>query len=228
MQGSMLLCPTNAPAGLKHGHGNIARFWVRPDAISFRRLFAVHFAPMPDGVHRTAYQVSGYLGSFRFDWSDPTHAKTLLLHQRISKHSRQLFGSLLDEGTGEWLLCNQQDSASASACDDADYVARRCMYDRAVKGNSGVYFISNGRNAVKIGQSGNCMNSRFISLQMANPEPLRVLAVIPDSRPSVLEQILHEILASKRIRGEWFAMSDDEAVLLAIENGGRKINEFPS
>lgn len=227
MQGSNLLCPANAPAGLKHSRGTIARFWVRPETVSFRRLFAVHFAPMVDCVHRTTYQVAGYLGSFDFNWGDPSHAKKLLLGQRIRKHSRQLFGSLLDEGTGEWLLCNQLDAMAAETCEDANYVAQRVFYDHAIKGNSGVYFISNGRNAVKIGQSGNCMNTRFITLQVASPDPLRILAVIPDPRPSILEDMIHEMLAPKRIRGEWFAMSDEEAVAVAIENGGRSISVLP-
>lgn len=218
---------TSAPAGLKYNRGYRTRLWIRPDGMSFRRLFAVHFTSMQDGIHRTPFQVTGYLGSFAFNWHEPEHARKLLITQRLNKHSRQLLGSLLDEESGEWLLCNQIDATAAASCNDANYVAQRCLYDQSVKGNSGVYFISNGRNAVKIGKSGSCVNARFMNLQVASPDALRIVAVIADPRPGDLEARLHELLASKRIRGEWFAISEPEAVSLAIENGGRQINEIP-
>lgn len=218
---------TNAPAGLKYNRGYATRLWVRPDSMSFRKLFAVHFTSMHDGVHRTALDVAGYLGGFVFDWHNPEHARSLLVAQRITKHSRRLLGSLVDEGGGEWLLCNQPNSSAAASCPDANYVAHRCLCDHAIKGSPGVYFISNGRNAVKIGKSRHCINSRFLTLQTASPDALRVLAVIADPSPCDIELHLHELLESKRIRGEWFAISDAEAISLAVQNGGRELNEFP-
>jgi hypothetical protein len=223
MKESPLTCPPHAPAGLKYNRGFETRFWVRPDTASFRRLFAVHFALMFDGVHASAFAVTGYLGAFPFNWHDPQHACQLLVANRTGRHSRQLLGSLLRDGSGEWLLCNQPDSAAAMSCEDAKYVAQRCEHDRQIKGLPGVYFISNGRGAVKIGKSGNCINARFVSLQIANPDTLRVVAVIADPSPDALEAAIHSGLAAKRLRGEWFAMHDDEAIALAKQHGGRAV-----
>ena len=214
-----------APAGLKHNRGYRTRLWIRPESMTFRRLFAVHFTAMADGVHRTAFPVAGYLGSFAFDWHDPDHARKLLVGQRLCKHSRQILGSLMDDSTGEWLLCNQPDAAAAVSCVDADFVAQGCLHSQSVKGGPGVYFISNGRNAVKIGKAGTCINSRFVNLQIASPDTLRIVAVIADPDPGSLEDRLHAMLADRRIRGEWFAISDAEAISLAIENGGRALRE---
>lgn len=227
MKESPMTCPPHAPAGLKYNRGFRTRFWVRPDSVSFRKLFAVHFAPMFDGVHCNAFSVSGYLGSFAFNWDDPGHACKLLVTTSASRHSRHLFGSLLSESSGEWLLCNQPDAAAAADCEDAKYVAQRCLNDHGSKGTSGVYFISNGRGFVKIGKSGSCMRSRFIALQIACPETLRVVAVIADPSPDALEAALHARLAAKRIRGEWFAMDDQEAISVATAHGGRAVGVFP-
>ena len=227
MQESTLTCPPAAPFGLTYCRGYQPRFWIRPESASFRRLFAVHFTSMSDGVHRTARAVTGYFGDFVFDWNDPTHARKLLVQNGQSKHSMRLFGDLADGSSGEWLLTNQLDATAAVTCVDAEFVAQRCLHEQAIKGNCGVYFISNGRNAVKVGKSGTCIKNRFVTLQIATPDPLRVVAVIADPDPAVLEKRLHAMLESKRIRGEWFAISDEEAVAIAIENGGRAISVLP-
>ena len=217
---------SSAPAGLKYNRGYRARLWVRPDSLTFRRLFAVHFACLLDGVNRTAFPVVGYLGSFAFDWHDPEHARQLLVVQPSSKHSRQMLGSLLDASDGEWLLCNELDAEAAVACHDSEFVAHHCLRSQSVKGTAGVYFVSNGRNAVKVGKSRNCIDTRFMNLQIANPDPLRIIAVVSGPDPCHLEARLHQLLASKRIRGEWFAISDAEAIALAIENGGQELSGF--
>ena len=227
MQESTLTCPPIAPAGLKYCRGYRTRFWIRPESMSFRKLFAVHFTAMSDGVHRTARAVMGFFGDFAFDWNDPAHARELLVQSGASKHSMRLFGSLTDCSSGEWLLTNQPDATAAVTCADAEFVAQHCLHEQAIKGNCGVYFISNGRNAVKVGKSGACIKNRFVTLQTATPDPLQVVAVIADPDPAVLEKRLHAMLESKRIRGEWFAISDEEAVAIAIENGGRAISVLP-
>lgn len=225
---SPLTCPSQAPAGLKYNRGYRTRFWLRPEIMSFRRLFAVHFAPMLDGVHRTAFQVVGHLGAFEFNWLDPQHANTLLVSSSFSNHSRQLFGNLLAESAGEWLLSNDRSGQAAKNCPDADYVAQRCHYDHSIKGTSGVYFISNGNGAVKVGKSRKCIGSRFADIQVSNPDALRVVAVIATPDPTALEARLQNHLSSKRIRGEWYAISDAEAITIATENGGKKLESLSS
>lgn len=221
-----MTCPANAPAGLKYNRGYHTRFWVRPDAITFSSLWAVNFSVTEDGINSTAFRVGGYLGGFVFNWHMPEHAtKLLICHDSVSE-SWQTFGALLNESHGEWLLTNQHDAEAARLCDDAAYVAQKCLHDDAIKDVAGVYFVSNGRGAVKVGNSSRSIGGRFASLQTATPDALRVVAIIPSPKPLGLESQLHALLHAKRIRGEWFAMTDEEAVLLAESRGGTKVDEF--
>ncbi len=70
--------------------------------------------------------------------------------------------------------------------------------------NSGVYFIQS-QGFVKIGFSGN-IKKRFKSLQIGNPEPMRIYGVIPcgPATRRQLEDTLHRKLCRERWRGEWF------------------------
>jgi hypothetical protein len=224
MDESTLKYPPDAPAGLKFARGFRTRFWLRPDSMSFRRLYAVHFAPMDDAVDRNAFVVSGYLGSFEFNWHASLHACKLLVAHSGVRNSLETFGSLVDQGCGEWLLCNAKDADDAKGCEDSGYVAQRCHYDSAVKGLSGVYFVSNGRGSVKVGNSVSGIGQRFMTLQTATPDRLRVVAVIAHPDPRILEARLHQMLSSKQIRGEWFEMTDEEAVAIAVKNGGRPLS----
>lgn len=212
--------PPHAPAGLKYNRGYVGRFWVRPDSVSFSNLFALHFAVVLDAMHVNAFRVHGYLGEFAFDWASPQHATTLLLATQIAPQARVLFGNMTSTGLGEWLLCNAKDPDAAKASEDAQYVSQRCMSESATYGKTGVYFVSNGRNAVKVGKSTTCIDRRYIALQIANPDPLRVVAVISSPTPDALEQTIHEALEKVRIRGEWFAITDAEAVEIAKAHGG--------
>lgn len=216
--------PPHAPAGLKYARGYAGRFWVRTDSASFRNLFALHFAVVLDALHVNAFRVHGYLGEFAFDWSQADHATKLLLSTQVSPQARVLFGQLISTGLGEWLLCNAPDADSAKSSIDAKYVGHRCLSESATYGRAGVYFISNGRGAVKIGKSHNCMEKRYITIQIANPDPLRVVAVIANPSPDALEKAIHEALGAVRIRGEWFAMSDAEAVEMAVRHGGAAVD----
>lgn len=216
--------PPHAPAGLKYNRGYSARFWVRPDMASFKNLFAVHFALVDGVVHVNAFRVRGYLGSFAFDWGMPDHASKLLIATRTGPHSRAMFGQLLADGLGEWLLCNKPDAKAAATCSDAAYVRHRVACEANAYGHAGIYFISNGRGAIKIGLSSKCMQGRHISLQIANPDTLRVVAIVADPDPASLEAEIHASLAGRRIRGEWFAITDAEAVEIAKKNGGLPVD----
>ncbi len=209
------------PFGLKYNRGYRARFWLRPESSTFAGLYAVHFAATDDGVRSTSHTVHGYLGSFDFDWCNPAHIAVLIVRNRINPARHELFGRLLSSsGCGEWLLCNAADAGAATSSSDALYVRQRCQHDQTIDSVSGVYFVSNGRGAVKIGFSDECMGRRFSALQTANADALAVVAYIADPHPLDLEKQLHMQLKSKRIRGEWFAMSDGEAVAIALGLGG--------
>src|SRR5688572_18714460 len=71
-----------------------------------------------------------------------------------------------------------------------------------------VYIIRLGRHC-KIGITKN-MRRRMISIQGSNPEHLEIVHTIPTNNMRRAERQIHEQFASRRIRGEWFDLSDDD------------------
>lgn len=77
-----------------------------------------------------------------------------------------------------------------------------------------VYMIEAG-TAIKIGHTKN-LSERISNLQGANPETLIVVFAAYTGTPLQLEQNLHEYFADRRIRGEWFDISRDEALAAMV------------
>lgn len=87
-----------------------------------------------------------------------------------------------------------------------------------------VYFISDGF-FVKIGRATNVFE-RLRELQIANPSRLIILAVYPSCKADVAddEKMYHELFEEKRVRGEWFYLTDSDF----YENGkARGTIRFP-
>lgn len=104
--------------------------------------------------------------------------------------------------------------------EDVVFVAGRIASRYACQDLTGVYFISNGRGAVKIGLSNGHMYDRLKTLQLSNPDDLTLIAVAPSESPEALEHALHCEFSSRLIRNEWFRMDEDEAREAAKKNGG--------
>lgn len=76
-----------------------------------------------------------------------------------------------------------------------------------------VYLVAAENGAVKIGRSLD-PNKRLVGLQGDSPLRLHLLVAFPFQRGHNLEYDLHQMLAERRLRGEWFALrvEDLEAV----------------
>jgi hypothetical protein len=73
-----------------------------------------------------------------------------------------------------------------------------------------VYFIRViGTNMVKIGYTTNPVKCRLSQLQVGNPRALEVLETVQTPDYKDIEGELHQKLASRRIRGEWFNLEQD-------------------
>lgn len=70
-----------------------------------------------------------------------------------------------------------------------------------------VYFVSDG-TYVKIGFTGN-IEQRLITLQTGSPNTLTIKKIIPNATIETEKQY-HEKFKYKRVRGEWFNLSDEE------------------
>lgn len=215
-----------SPAGLKFSEPRGFRFWMRPDCVSFDGLYAVSVVDQQDGIITSAFPVVGYLGNFAFDWNLPEQAMSLVLSVIEGGKSLMTFAQAGSSYGHEWLLCNAESEADAIASKDAEFVRQWLRHNERFKGFKGVYFASNGRGCVKIGKSDNCLLSRLRALQIASPEELRIVAAIPTPNAIEVESRLHKKHKPARIRGEWFAITDDEAIASAEEFGGSAFTGF--
>lgn len=75
-----------------------------------------------------------------------------------------------------------------------------------------LYVIGTNGNKQKIGFT-NDVNKRLSTLQTGNPEPLCIhhFEEVPDHRARLMERRLHRDLNHKRLKGEWFNMTPEEA-----------------
>ena len=72
-----------------------------------------------------------------------------------------------------------------------------------------VYLIQSATGHCKIGSSRSVQN-RLRQLQCANPEPLTLLHHFPSANAQQSELALHSRFADRRVRNEWFALTEAE------------------
>lgn len=79
--------------------------------------------------------------------------------------------------------------------------------------SSYLYVIGNDTNKQKIGFSKD-VEKRLKSLQTGNPDVLKIHYKIecPSEKTRKLENKIHTELSYKRLKGEWFSMTPDEAI----------------
>lgn len=73
---------------------------------------------------------------------------------------------------------------------------------------SSVYIIKSHSCYYKIGMTKRCVQKRLKEFKTANPLPLKLILELKTSRPFNLENRLHKLYSSKRVRkdGEWFRL----------------------
>jgi hypothetical protein len=89
----------------------------------------------------------------------------------------------------------------------------------------GVYFASNGNGCVKVGQTTYPLRTRIAQIQAGSPHRLYVCATITTGDRRVIEKQIHKSLAGLRLHGEWFTMTDDEAIAIAKQYGGHQVQQ---
>ncbi len=80
----------------------------------------------------------------------------------------------------------------------------------SVSTGPGVYFIqASSGGLTKIGRAIN-LQRRIYEIQAMSPVDLEVRAVVETVDPNALEKVLHKLNNSKRVRGEWFDLDDED------------------
>lgn len=82
-----------------------------------------------------------------------------------------------------------------------------------------VYLIRAANNLIKIGIAKD-VSQRLQQLDTMSPLPLDLIATLDTTSARRLERKLHERFAHKRVRGEWFGLSDEDIawVLMFYDN----------
>jgi predicted GIY-YIG superfamily endonuclease len=95
---------------------------------------------------------------------------------------------------------------------------------------SHVYAIASENNAVKIGRARQPVK-RMAHFQTGHYQQLTLAYSQPstdDSQASLIERFVHHLLREKRMAGEWFAVTPDEAQRAIVEAASRvRSGEFP-
>lgn len=78
------------------------------------------------------------------------------------------------------------------------------------EGTGVVYFIKNNEGYTKIGKTHDLKNRLHNLKYESYGKDLRVIHLIESRDIDVLEKTLHKVFAHKRVKGEWFDLSDED------------------
>jgi hypothetical protein len=79
-----------------------------------------------------------------------------------------------------------------------------------------IYFVTDGSEFVKIGNTSNNIHERIGTLQVGNPRTLKLIAKIECDDVRVVERHIHRMFAKKRHIGEWFHISTKDVFRCVI------------
>jgi hypothetical protein len=123
----------------------------------------------------------------------------------------------------DWVVVTAESTEDAVLhCDVAD--VRHDILNPHPESFCGVYFASNGNGCVKVGQTTYPLRTRIAQIQAGSPHRLYVCATITTGDRRKIEKEIHKSLAARRLHGEWFAMTDEEAIAIARQNGGHQVH----
>lgn len=204
-------------------YGNMyCTVWCRTTEYSdFDNVYGVYVAIAGDECVMRSYRVVGTLAnglSFAgFLVNSLSRANSLAL---LSGDHAQIDESM--PRRGQWVIVEAECEADALAHPDVASL-RDSMLNPSPESFCGVYFISNGNGAVKIGQTTTYIRVRLQQLQAASAYKLYACASIRTESPKTLEKQLHKQLKDRRMHGEWFSLTDDEAIEIATRHGGSEV-----
>lgn len=192
---------------------------------SYRNVYAVYMCRDGEQLRSEVHRVYGVLGN-------GTHFAGFLIRSQVRKHSLMAIsdkfasGLSIDAKGGNWVIVESDSHESVLSHEDVELIRSDMMQEKIGQVFCGVYFISNGKGAVKIGQTASNVSLRLAQLQGASPYRLKVCAVIDTPQQKRLERELHVAHKHRRLEGEWFEMTEHEAIEIALSHGGRKATKY--
>ena len=196
--------------------------WCRKTVYrSYKNVCAVQLLRDGDLCSHYVHKVYGVL-------ANGEHFGGFLVRSKKRKHSlaplSDKYAAFNDESKrgGHWVVVEAASPESAASHPDVEEV-RAEMMDDTNDAFCGVYFISNGQGAIKVGHTTSSLTTRMAQLQAASPYRLYAVAVVNTPSHRIVERQIHRDLREKKMIGEWFALSDDEAIAIAEGRGGAAV-----
>jgi len=206
---------------LQYGYWSL---WCRQFGYrSYRNVYAVFMARDGEDFHQEVHRVHGALGNGK-------HFAGFLIRSQVRKHAYAALSNAFCQGLrskerrgGNWVIVEAESPEKALAHEDVVEVREDMMQIGPTHSFCGVYFISNSRGAVKIGNTSSSVTQRLATLQAGSAYPLRLVALIHTTSHKRLEAELHQKLKHLRLEGEWFELTEDQAVAIAKNHGGMAV-----
>jgi hypothetical protein len=216
------------PPGLSLTRGDGVFWWTRRTQ-PLGKLFAVCIQKHRKDVEVSVFSVVGCLDR-RPAKRDETRLKAMKMLVRSEQDSRvfrTVYGYARDStltGTADahWIFVRAASADEARDNSDVRFILSRIKHYQMTHAFHGIYFISNGHGAVKIGRTGSSLATRLNACQTGSPHELYIVAAIEHGQLSKLERRLHRENKAVHMRGEWFAMDDSTAIRIALSHGGRR------
>jgi hypothetical protein len=217
------------PRGLVLDKSDGVFWWSRRGQPKKRKHFAVCVQSRGDTLEVSALPIVGLLGRLP---SGENRMKILAMRWLVRlETNRKVFKTVFEyaqdsrmRGTcdAHWFRVSADTPDEAKTHPDVLFVLANIRHYRMTHAFRGIYFISNGHGAVKIGRTGSSLATRLSACQTGSPHELYVVAAIEEGDSQKIEKRLHKEHRDLHIRGEWFSMADDTAIRIAESLGGRR------
>jgi hypothetical protein len=193
---------------------------------SYRNVYAVYMARDGEEFHQEVHRVYGALGNGK-------QFAGFLVRSQVRKHAYAALSDAFCAGLkskerrgGHWVVVEANSPEAAIAHPDVSDVQEEMMDSGPTGAFCGVYFISNSQGAVKIGCTASSISQRLMTLKPGSAYPLELIALINTSSHKRLEATIHKKIKAKRLQGEWFEMTNEEAIQIAQEHGGYAVSRL--
>jgi hypothetical protein len=189
---------------------------------SYDNVYAVNLGKHGDDCIMRVHKVVGSLANgtsfagFLIDSFTVSGAVTTLQHAYNEYH-----GDL--PRLQDWVVVVADSTEDAILHCDVDDV-RHDILNPHPASFCGVYFVSNGNGCVKVGQTTYPLRTRIAQIQAGSPHRLYACATITSGDRRSIEKEIHKSLADRRLHGEWFCMTDQEAIEIARQHGGHAVH----
>lgn len=216
------------PAGLMLERAHGVFWWTRDGQKKKKKTYAVCIQKLRDKIEISALPVVGFLDRRQKSPCLRMRAMSWLVRSETdARVFRTIFEYAKDSTLGStcdahWFAIKADTPDEAKSHPDVRFVLAHIAHYQMTHAFKGIYFISNGQGAIKIGRTGSSLASRVAACQTGSPHELYVVAAIEDGDFAKTERKLHRKYESLHIRGEWFSMDDATAIAIAKSMGGRE------